>query len=404
MEARLGWNRAVAAAREFETWIVCGDHNRSFIEKETSVHGTPDRLNIEYVSVNPDGRMLAAAEFDYRAYHDWHKRVFHRVSELHKQRPFALTHQVGLCGYREPGYLWKLDVPFVWGPVGGTQNLPLRYLPLLDPGAAALEAARCVVNHWHLRYRHRVRMAASKATKIFAANSTTQRDFERVYPRSVELQLETGLLELPPPHARENRHDEPLRILWAGRLRPWKGFPILLKAIRDTNVDVRVRVIGRESIEDAQQLAQQHDVNHLIDWIGWPDYTDVSEHYHWADVFAFTSLRDTSGTGLVESIAHGCPLIGIDHQGAHDVMEADCAIPIPVSNPRETVRAFARAFETLADDRDRLDAMRTAARDRAGLFLWDRLNERMLEVYRSIVLLPDTEHGSVSPSSSPALQ
>jgi hypothetical protein len=27
---------------------------------------------------------------------------------------------LNMIGYREPGYLWKLNVPFVWGPMGGT--------------------------------------------------------------------------------------------------------------------------------------------------------------------------------------------------------------------------------------------------------------------------------------------
>ena len=36
-----------------------------------------------------------------------------------------------MVGYREPGYLWKIEKPFVWGPIGGLENSPWRFLPSL---------------------------------------------------------------------------------------------------------------------------------------------------------------------------------------------------------------------------------------------------------------------------------
>ena len=41
---------------------------------------------------------------------------------------FDLVHQVNFMTFREPGYLWTLDAPFVWGPWGGGAELPLAFL------------------------------------------------------------------------------------------------------------------------------------------------------------------------------------------------------------------------------------------------------------------------------------
>ncbi|UVQ96376.1 hypothetical protein NXW23_19055 [Bacteroides caccae] len=57
----------------------------------------------------------------YYAYRVWHLQVYKVASELMETKHFDLIHYVGMIGYREPGYLWKLGLPYVWGPVGGNQ-------------------------------------------------------------------------------------------------------------------------------------------------------------------------------------------------------------------------------------------------------------------------------------------
>src|SRR5690606_34483298 len=134
----------------------------------------------------------------------------------------------------------------------------------------------------------------------------------------------------------------PLRILWAGRLQPWKGFPLLLKGLAALPPDVRysVRVLGQGPCEGRwRRLAEKLGVAQQIDWVGWPDHIEAQlPHYRWADVFAFTSLRDTSGTGLLEALAAGAPLVGLDHQGVADVMTPRCALPIDAASPQSAIQ------------------------------------------------------------------
>ena len=67
----------------------------------------------------------------YYYYRKWHKDALRLSSNLIYERNIDICHQLTMVGYREPGYLWKLDVPFVWGPVGGAGFFPLRFLPRL---------------------------------------------------------------------------------------------------------------------------------------------------------------------------------------------------------------------------------------------------------------------------------
>lgn len=70
----------------------------------------------------------------YYAYRIWHKQAYKVSIELVKNEHFDLIHYVGMIGYREPGYLWKLNLPYVWGPVSGANNAPcqlMKHMPFI---------------------------------------------------------------------------------------------------------------------------------------------------------------------------------------------------------------------------------------------------------------------------------
>jgi glycosyltransferase involved in cell wall biosynthesis len=219
---------------------------------------------------------------------------------------------------------------------------------------------------------------------VFAANRSTQRDLERSTGLHLKLDLEAGidyevgaLRELTTTH-------RPLRILWVGRLRTWKGFPILLHAMAKlaASQKLEVRVVGDGSCKAKwTRLAQRLGVDDQITWFTKPPYRESLQHYAWADVFAFTSLRDTSGSGLLESLAAGVPIIGLDHQGAADLITLECGIRIPVSNPKLTIAAFAQALSDLANDRLRLYQLSKGATQRACVYTWSLREPRIRKSY-----------------------
>jgi glycosyltransferase involved in cell wall biosynthesis len=309
----------------------------------------------------------------YVGYRIWHARVLQFAKKLHAELPFSVTHMVSVCGYREPGYLWLLDCPFVWGPVGGTSNFPLKFLSMVDPFGGLFELARNAVNLCQLNFGTRVRRAAVKSSAAFAANRSTQRDLEQSTGVHLKLELEAGIdYEIGKPKQLTSI-DEPLRILWVGRLRPWKGFPILLHALAQLPElqKYEVHVVGDGGCKARwMKLAKRLKVADLITWFPKPAYRKSLHHYKWADVFAFTSLRDTSGSGLLESLAAGVPIVGLDHQGAADLINEACGIRVPVASPKHTIAAFAQALIALASDRRRLQKLSAGAIERACDYSW----------------------------------
>ena len=130
MESRLTWQRARYAAREYDVTVLCARPPIDASDFAHAASGANDAgVTIELLPLNRSERLLMATPgLYYLGYRLWHRRAFRHARLLHAERPFSLVHHVSFCGYREPSNCWKLGVPFVWGPVGGTQPFPKAFL------------------------------------------------------------------------------------------------------------------------------------------------------------------------------------------------------------------------------------------------------------------------------------
>lgn len=376
MESRIGWRRATQAARRYQVTVLHGaPDSQSLLEARAGQLDLGDRLTFVPVERRGLGKLLnRTATTYYLGYRQWHRSAYKEARRLHERQSFDLVHQTTFSGFREPGYGWKLGVPFVWGPVGGTQSFPTAYLGQLGLRAAWIEVVRNAINAWQLRYSPHVRQAVRKSTVLIAATRRAQADLKRHQGVDAPVLLETGV---DTPLGRPNRarkSGEPFKLLWAGRLRPWKTLPLLLKALPTlpADLDWRLRVLGVGPCAEAWRgLTERLGVADRVEWLGWPAYHDTLPHYRWADAFAFTSMRDTSGTGLLESLAAGTPVLGVDHQGAADILTAQCSLLAPVGRPQETIAGFSGHIERLARDEGLWLRLSEGAQERAEHYVWE---------------------------------
>ena len=390
METRIGWRRALHAARRHRVTVL---HGEPSLDEELAAAvaklGLEDRLEFAGLKPGPLGKRLSSTATTYYAgYRLWHHAVLAEARRRHAIEPFDLVHQTTYTGFREPGLGRKLGVPFVWGPIGGTQSFPLAYLGQLGPQGAWIELTRSLINAWQLRVSPRVRSALKGASVVAAATRQAAKDLRPVIGRDLPVQLETALDE-PVGAPRDDRQvRQPLNILWAGRLRHWKTLPLLLKALPllPDDVDWRLRVLGVGQCEGRwKRQAERLGLRDRVEWLGWPGYRETLPHYRWADAFAFTSMRDTSGTGLLEALAAGTPIVGVQHQGAADIMTPACSAPVPVGCPSETIRGFAVALTRLAREPETWRRLSDGALAHAHNFQWEDQADTLLGWYDAAV-------------------
>jgi glycosyltransferase involved in cell wall biosynthesis len=395
MEERNGWQRALLAARTMDVTVF-------YVPKvplDELFKSLPEWLPTGALKFEPVEESLMCQllkKLDstfYITYRLWHWKVFQRAKKMHQESPFSGSHLVTLCGYREPGYVWRIDIPHIWGPLGGTHNFPEAFMNSIQSWSRLRERIRTAINRFQLNRSGRIRRAILQSAAVVAASSGARSDFESGFGIQCDVELETGIDHPLRPLRQARNSSQPLRILWTGRLREWKGLPILLHSIASlpNTVSVQVRIVGNGSSKtNWMNLASKLGIADQIEWIPWPTYQETLEYYSWADVFAFTSLRDTSGTGLLEALAAGCPILGLDHQGAKDIMTSECAIPIPTDSWHSAVSGYRDGILRLATDSNEWLRLSHGASQRAKAYVWEGRSDCIDANYRKYILGPAT--------------
>ncbi len=389
---RVGWGQATEAARRYEVVVITSELSRADIEAYLQQHGKVPHLRFFYVGQSAAARWLNKLPtfFLYTnpfSYSSWQSRALALAHKLHREKPFDVAHQVTLIGFREPGKLYELGIPFVWGPIGGTQNYPARFLRAAGLVDGLQEGIRSICNWIQFRYSPKVRSAMRRATVVLAANSEGRRAIKQVYRRDAVQLLETGIEWVSPKSVVLNPSGH-LRILWSGDLAARKGPSILLRALGAIRNQIKfeLRILGRGPLRKKLEWeARQLGIDQSCEFVGWLPLKDAMAQSEWADVFAFTSLRDTSGNVMLEAMSRGVPVICFDHQGAADIVTESSGIKIPVTHPEDAIQRWASALTSLARDRRLLQNLSEGALSRAEHFLWSRNGSAMSSVYDNVL-------------------
>ena len=389
-ESGVGWQRALETAKKFDTWVLCKQQQyEPDIRRFLNEHGEIPGLHFCFIPRTRFEKFLKLIPgLYYTAYNRWHRRAYRLAVRLHQELHFDLVHQVNFNSFREPGYLWRLDSPFIWGPVGGTQNYPWKFLRFAGMAGAFKEGLRTITNTIQFRFSRRVRQAARRAACLLTANSTNMAEFKGNYQVDPVLLLETGSKDPPVSTFERGQPNGSLKILWSGALQHHKALHLLLLALSKmpAHLAYELRILGKGPLKKRlQKLARELGVDPHCTWVGWLPHHEAMAQYHWPDVFVFTSLRDTSGNVVLEALSHGLPVICLDHQGVRDIVTSACGIKIPVTTPENVVQELVEALVSLAENRTKFAPLARMALARAQDYLWPRNAEVMTRIYYEVL-------------------
>ncbi|MGH2533357.1 MAG: glycosyltransferase family 4 protein [Thermomicrobiales bacterium] len=390
-EPGVGWNWALQAARFHEVWVLTRANNRAAIDAELQRRPVPN-LHLVYHDLPRWARFWKRGGRGVHLYYLlWQFTAPRAARAAHRRRRFDLIHHVTFNAVDSPGWLWRLGLPFVWGPVGGGQEPP----PALKGyfGRAWGRERRRIARKRLTRFNPVVRAAVRSAACILVANTDTQRLLSRLKPAVLIREVETAV-KVPdppvPPVPPRVPNVAGISILWAGLLIPRKA-PLLavdvLAELRRREVAARLQFVGDGPLR-GQIEAHAHalGIADAIDLRGRVPYEAMSRCYASADVFLFTSLQDTSGNVLLEAMAHGLPVVTLDHQGAAEIVAADCGIKIPIGEPPRVIAGFGDALERLAARPELRHTLGEAGRRRvAERYRWDRKGDLLRQLYARAV-------------------
>jgi len=323
------------------------------------------------------------------AYRLWQREAYRLARDLHDEHKFDLAHQLTYVGFRFPGHLWKLDIPFVWGPVGGLENTPWRFLPMFGGNGFIYYAGRNFINTLEKVFLSAPKRAFRKARGgIIAATAGIEREIRKWYDEECEVICEIG----PPAeildHYSVREPGRPVRLSWSGQHLPGKALPLLLRALSAIQTDVawKLDILGAGPCTVKwQKLAKRLKIDDSCVWHGQLPRAEALKKVRESHIFVITSLKDLTSTVLLEALSQGVPVICPDHCGFSNVITAECGIKVPVVSPRQLHSDLASAILRLVNDEALRRQLAQGALRRIRDFSWEDKARQVDSIYRKMV-------------------
>jgi glycosyltransferase involved in cell wall biosynthesis len=322
----------------------------------------------------------------YQAYALWQKQALKVAESLHRQQPFDLSHMLTLVSYRDPGFLWKLNVPFFWGPIGGSGCVPLSFLPSLAGEEYGRATTRDLLNRLQLRLAFRSRYAARKATLVWGASQDDLDLIRRRWTARGAHLLETGTTPAN-TGLRIRRRSTNLRLVWSGLHVARKALPLLLKSLNqlDGNASWTLSILGGGPCTNKwQSLADQLGlVGPQVRWLGYLPHKQAVNEILDADVLVHTSVKEGSTNVVMEALSLGRPVICHDIGGMSYAVNSTCGLKVPLISPEVSVKGFRDAISSLLISEDLLHKLSLGAQRRAQDLSWDNIVASISSAYVS---------------------
>jgi 1,2-diacylglycerol 3-alpha-glucosyltransferase len=173
-------------------------------------------------------------------------------------------------------------------------------------------------------------------------------------------------------------------LLYMGRMGKEKGLDFMLRAfakIVAMRPSVKLLLVGdgphKRSLEN---MAHKLGLSDEIIFSGVIPHEEVPHYIAAADLFVFSSQKDTQGLVLIEAMAAGIPSVAVDAPGPMDVLSDGGGLLVPADEEE-----FSAVVLSLLEDHERRDAMGRQALQLAQQYSISSTTKLLLGVYEEVI-------------------
>lgn len=399
-EPGMAWNWCCYLAKFCNLHIFTEGEFRDEIENALSPLEHGKNMHFHYLPVSDKVRRMCWNQGDWRFYYHyakWQRRVLDEARQLIQYTHIDILHQLNMIGFREPGYLAQLSketgIPLAWGPIGGLKKFPMTYASGIK--MKAFNWLKNTITDWQIRHDKRVRETLHQSSILISSIPDSYNAIKKSHGLESVIIPETGCFTtsvrpktLPAePYAQSH---SPFTIMWVGKFDFRKRLDIALKAVATCSAkDLILKVFGsgnEKQVADARQLSDQLGIGDKVQFMGNQPNDVVKQEMRRADAFLFTSVNEDTSTVVLEAVSNYLPVICFDCCGMAAVIDETVGIKIPLTNPDQSVKEFAKAIDRLYNDRSLQSTLSANCHKRALELSWDRKAEKMVELYNQTLI------------------
>lgn len=344
-EASVAWNYVINMMHTNQLIVIYGkgkDEIKNYLK--TNIMSNVSFYNVAHFDDSGAG-LLGTIKWIFNE-RKWHKKAFELAKSIIEKEQIDIIHFKSPIGFREPGYLWKLNIPYIWGPIAGVHNRPFVLYKALSLNGKLDALMRRIVHNGMLRFMPRVKKAIKKADYIFAATPVTYKQLKTIHHRNTHYLPEHGILSME-SNTPVIYNSININLIWLGTLCERKALVILLDALaKIKDLPFCLHVVGQGGLfQKLKTYSEQRGLLGKVVWHGQVDRRQAQEIFNRAHLHVLTSLGETTSTVVFEAMSKGIPTMTLDHCGMSGVVCEKCGIKIPIKSYNQVVGDMARHIQ-----------------------------------------------------------
>lgn len=394
----VGWSWVINMAKKNEVYALIRTDHKPYIEQFCSENTVEHIENIHFIYID-SSKFWGTVVYKFNnymavvgAYCMWQKKAYRVAKKLHKKENFDICHVVSIADFRFPGYLWKIPVPFIFGPVGGGQETPCCLSKYLI-GHEKNEKFRTLMNKLFTMLPN-YKKALNHSAVIYCSNDETQAIIsKKIYPdrsKRIKHLTELGINDL---YIKEREKlvkgdNDKVHILLSGRLMYRKGIQLLIDAVRylETSIPYVIDIYGDgEQKKELLDIVKKYGLSEKVIFHGKVSFIEMQEKYKKADIYCLPSLRETTGTAVFEAMANKLPVIALRQNGVKYIVEEDAGILVDIIDEQQVVKDFSSALKILIENHNKRISMGYRAFQKIKQqYTWNVRIENMNHIYECL--------------------
>ncbi len=329
----------------------------------------------------------------YYYYEKWQRKTYKIALQIVRDNNIVLVHQLNMIGFREPGYLWKLDKPTVWGPIGGMNYVPNSFLKNIDFRQKLKLKLKNSITKFQLEYSPRVQKAFSKHEVIIAANINSKIEVKKYLKKDIPVLNETGSYATfnTDENLLERFDSENFNILWVGKDLFTKQLELALRIIANVKdiPGLKFHIVGVAKNTDTyikhDKIIKNLNIEGIVEWHGMVKNKEVKNMMQKHQLFLFTSIVEGTPHVILEAIEHSLPILCFNYCGQGECVNESVGQKIELSTPANAIRDFSIAIKDLFNNKDKLIWYSKNGVKRSEELSWDSKIKTMSKYYKEAI-------------------
>ncbi len=392
----VGWSLARAIRKRLDAHVVTQIRCKGAIERAGWIHGQDftaidsEKIAAKLWKISSFLRggkgvawTIATAQSAFANYYFEHL-VWNHFKDRLRRKEFDVVHRIIPLSPTAPSLLAtrlaKIDVPYVLGPWNGGLPWPKEF-----------RKEQHAEREWlsHIRGMYKImpayRSTRSKASAIIVGSEATKQQIERKYWDKLIYIPENGIELSQFCNIHNRNYSLPIKVLFVGRLVPYKGADMLIAALKPylQSGQIRLTIAGDGPLKSALDQIVQREQIQGVSFPGWVQHKDIPALFADHHVFGFPSIREFGGGVILEAMAMGCVPVTVKYGGVGELCTSDVGYGVPLGSRESIEKALAQIFANIITNPQHLQRLsESGIRKIAESFTWDRKAEQIIEIYR----------------------